>query len=305
MLLWGALLGLLLRPAAPAPTTWVRGGYGALTVSYDDASGGGAAAGYSCAYGATVFNSTPGALQNATAFSARTGVDRLGASDALTAAFGADGALTIAYYAAQDAFVFSRAPLTTGSSNCQRPPPEQKTMCDELSAAIAGAEWSCSCHRLARVNLRIDAAIARSGSVQGPCVALEHAPRRRGIAPRLVGGGSGKDVAAAIAVGDDGGDAQQRAVWAAREFSMRLAVENPDRPVSAVAEAAWNGAPELLAGDAVSALAPGIIERFGASAASSSNGACRSSGRACVHGSVRACHGRLRELCVCVRAGCG
>ena len=81
----------------------------------------------------------------------------------------------------------------------------------------------------------------------------------RGLAPFRVAGGAG----------GGGGDAVDDAARA-RAFAQRLARKHEDAPVTAIAEAAWRGVPELMgAGDALMALAPHVLERFGGEGAGS------------------------------------
>eukprot|EP00750_Incisomonas_marina_P028010 INCI633.3.p1 GENE.INCI633.3~~INCI633.3.p1 ORF type:complete len:403 (-),score=67.88 INCI633.3:39-1247(-) len=155
----------------------------------------------------------------------------------------------------------------------------------ELSKAVSCAEWTCSCHELLRLNVRVDALLGESrrsvsrldaggphgknklGSsfsalpTFGPVQPLLPRPLRfsRTIAARCVSG----RVSAENESENDNNTSGDAAAASARRYARKLAQQNEDGPVSAIAEAAWRGDPELLIGDSLSALAPGVLERFG------------------------------------------
>ena len=49
----------------------------------------------------------------------------------------------------------------------------------------------------------------------------------------------------------------------ARAVCRKIAQDHPNKPITAVAEAAWQGQPDLLQGDSLTALSPHITERYG------------------------------------------
>ena len=153
----------------------------------------------------------------------------------------------------------------------------------ETAKAIADVEWGCQCHRLARLNAAVERRLlggqtdrprqrhrhrsttTTSKTKPSPTqtvaagAATEVAGSHRGLAPFRVAGGAG----------GGGGDAVDDAARA-RAFAQRLARKHEDAPVTAIAEAAWRGVPELMgAGDALMALAPHVLERFGGEGAGS------------------------------------
>ena len=58
------------------------------------------------------------------------------------------------------------------------------------------------------------------------------------------------------------GDAVKEAL-AAREVARDIAAQHPEGPLTAIAEAAWQGAPGLMRGDSLMGLSPGVAQRYG------------------------------------------
>ena len=100
---------LLLLASTPASADWAKGGFATLTFDTSDPG----AVTYSFAYASSTGGAPIALPSNALATvgpaATSSGTDALGAYEALTLPV-AGGALAVAYYAADDAFVWTRAP---------------------------------------------------------------------------------------------------------------------------------------------------------------------------------------------------
>jgi glyoxylase-like metal-dependent hydrolase (beta-lactamase superfamily II) len=100
---------------------------------------------------------------------------------------------------------------------------------------------ACLCHRGMLLNLAVDRIEALGAA------SLSRNDTAAGFGKKL---------------GQQTGESISRALTA-RTYAKQIAKKNPERPVSAIAEAAWQGDERLMGGDSLNALAPKVSEFYG------------------------------------------
>ena len=119
-------------------------------------------------------------------------------------------------------------------------------------------DCTCQCHRFARVHELVTRSLEGSVLPFPSPVALgstdnTSTKRMRLIGPRPV-----------LALGKGLAEALE-----ARKEAIQIANRDPQHPVTAIANAAWSGAPELVGTHSLLSMAPSVAERFGGTGAGS------------------------------------
>ena len=103
----------------------------------------------------------------------------------------------------------------------------------------------CVCHQTLLLNLEIDRLVAAEEQTPPGALLTRHA----------TASSDGKLLAqAGLSV---------KTAMSARKYALSLAAQHPDKPVTAIAQAAWAGDPQLMQGDSLNALSPHVAEFFG------------------------------------------